>query len=791
MGIAGNTHVGGENRRNRLFTRPTIGAALGLLVLVQGIALGTKAVSDRQDDNAAILQTVKSQTVSVAEAVHRRALNAKADLTLATGAPGETLNGKADMVIAFEEAQAAAPGGRLRHAADTAAHAQSNGDWFGLSDSNDIIITARNTSGDLMLALSAGASWITADRPNDAISLSMRDGQQAITLGVVDASFPAIDAGRTDAQLKDFSNGTRVAKACAGISGSDLLTCTTSERPLVTVKEALYWAGYLLLLIAPALALWGLFNHFTAARGGMRTARSSEQATRRLLETAMASANAGFWHWDTSTNTGELDARMWRLLGLRRTKTFDFETYIAAVHHEDRDRIRQLIKAIGPTEKFVLVHRVANSAPVRWVEITGRAEPATDGNAPTAFSGIGVDVSVRKRNDDRIAAYQRYLRRSIESFAGPFAIWDTHHRLLYWNDLFEETFELTGTLRRGISHDTVMISAHAQIKQERAIPKDPSARLVELKSGRWLKLKDRISADGSHITIGSDETQAVLLAAQVKKLRLGMERVSQGSDADRAALKRLEDELEVLQAAAKDAEESKSAFLQSISHELRTPLNAINGFSEMLADDMAKALPEDTRRQYAQNINEAGSKLLDIVNDLLDISRVASGRNTIMLSPIDPTDPVDAALRGCDRQIAAKNIRLSFEPAADLPSIDADHNAVRRMVSSLLSNAVKFTPEDGEICVSVTEELDQVRISVRDTGEGMVPGDLPKVVEPFEKGSISETRYVEGLGLGLSIVKATAEMHGGTLDLESAQGQGTIASIWIPVSQHEQLAASA
>ena len=116
-------------------------------------------------------------------------------------------------------------------------------------------------------------------------------------------------------------------------------------------------------------------------------------------------------------------------------------------------------EVLARLEKFTIVHRVKNTKPIRWIEITGRSDSAYGSSKPRLFSGIGMDVTARKRSDDRMASYQRHLRQSVESFSGPFAIWDSKKRLVYWNALFEETFELNQTLRRGMSYDTVIIAA--------------------------------------------------------------------------------------------------------------------------------------------------------------------------------------------------------------------------------------------------------------------------------------------------------------------------------------------
>ncbi|MEO1027813.1 MAG: ATP-binding protein [Pseudomonadota bacterium] len=773
---------------SRLFARPTLGAALSLLIAVQAFALGLKAIDDRNADNAAILQNTKSEAIALAEYLQGRALEIRGLLSYADGSSAQSLAGKADIVISYPEAMAATAGSRLRNAADVAANLESSDKWLGLSANNDLIIIAQGINQTPMLALIDARTWLRAAPDAQAISLTSPQSASNLQIGTVAATFRDIRSGRSNAQIKDFSDGYRFAQACAAPSGSNLQLCNTRRVALYGIGDVLRWISYILLLIAPALALWGLFNHFAKARGGLDQAQQNEKEAKRLLETAMASANAGFWRWDSSTGKGEFDPRMLRLIGLDPGTLINFKTYIETVHPEDRDRVKQILETVGPSEKFSVVHRVQGTKPVRWVEITGRSEDAPEKAKTRMFSGIGMDVTIRKRSDDRMAAFQRHLRRSVESFSGPFAIWDGQKRLLYWNALFEETFELNRTLRRGMSYDTVMIAANALIRQEKEITSEAGARLVELKTGSWLKLIDRETPDGSYITIGFDESDAVALASQVKRLKLALTRLSQKASGSQAKIDKLTRELQIAEASARDASEAKTIFLQSISHELRTPLNAINGFSEMLACDMAEGLPAEKRKTYAQNIHNAGSRLLDIVTDILDVSRLASGADTLMISKIDPLDPVDAAIRLCERQANEEQVMLQLDVETDLPQIDADHKAIKRMVTSLISNALKFTPAGGDVTVSLGQTPTHIRIAVSDTGEGIPKADIPFISEPFLKGSSSNERYVEGLGLGLALVKATAEMHGGELEISSVEGEGTIASILLPISQSARLA---
>ncbi len=236
-------------------------------------------------------------------------------------------------------------------------------------------------------------------------------------------------------------------------------------------------------------------------------------------------------------------------------------------------------------------------------------------------------------------------------------------------------------------------------------------------------------------------------------------------------------------ARAEYAATTKSAFLANMSHELRTPLNAVNGFSEILASELYGPLGDARYKGYAKDILMSGQHLLDMINDILDMAKIEAGKMSINPQPIDPVDPVDAAIRMVRRKAEEKAIQLTLQAEPDLPDIDADHRAVRQMVLNLVSNAIKFTGENGRIAVAVRRKGDSIRISVSDNGVGISEEDLPRLARPFEQIKDASDVHQEGTGLGLALTKSFAEMHGGRLAMASQKGKGTTAAIYLPIGQ--------
>ncbi len=227
---------------------------------------------------------------------------------------------------------------------------------------------------------------------------------------------------------------------------------------------------------------------------------------------------------------------------------------------------------------------------------------------------------------------------------------------------------------------------------------------------------------------------------------------------------------------------SKSQFLATMSHELRTPLNAIIGFSELLIQP-GLVPPNDPRRdEYARIINGSGEHLLEVVNAILDMSKIESGMMTVEQDRVDLCAVVASSCELLAVRAAEKSIALNQSLAPDLPEIIADRRALKQIVLNLTSNAVKFTPAGGEVAVTVVRDRDQVEIAVVDTGCGIAEADLLQLGAPFFQARQSYDRQHEGTGLGLSVVRGLLGLMGGSMLIESAPGSGTRVSFRLPIN---------
>jgi two-component system cell cycle sensor histidine kinase PleC len=235
---------------------------------------------------------------------------------------------------------------------------------------------------------------------------------------------------------------------------------------------------------------------------------------------------------------------------------------------------------------------------------------------------------------------------------------------------------------------------------------------------------------------------------------------------------------------AEAASVAKSRFLATMSHELRTPLNAILGFSEVMKGELLGPIRNRSYREYAANIHDSGCHLLQLINEVLDLSRIEAGRYELQETPVRVAGVVEDCLRLLNLRAESKGLRVALIADKGLDPLWADERAVRQVCLNLLSNALKFTPCGGEVAVAVrtTPEGGQMLV-VKDTGPGIPKEEIPRVLQAFGQGSLAHRTAEGGTGLGLPIVQNLVRLHGGTFRLRSELRKGTEAIVRFPRSR--------
>jgi len=225
---------------------------------------------------------------------------------------------------------------------------------------------------------------------------------------------------------------------------------------------------------------------------------------------------------------------------------------------------------------------------------------------------------------------------------------------------------------------------------------------------------------------------------------------------------------------------AKSKFLAMMSHELRTPLNAIIGFSEVMKEKIFGPMANDHYEEYAVDIHQSGTHLLEIINDLLDLSRIEAGKLEIALQPV----AVEALTHDCLKLVAGvadvNGVKLLPPSFGGVAEVTADPRLMKQMIINLLSNACKYTPRNGQVRVLWSRQADAVSVSISDTGIGMSRTELDIALQPFGKVESALVKLQEGTGLGLPLVKSLIEAHGGELHIQTGRGAGSTFTLRLP-----------
>ncbi|TIN24097.1 MAG: PAS domain-containing sensor histidine kinase [Mesorhizobium sp.] len=309
--------------------------------------------------------------------------------------------------------------------------------------------------------------------------------------------------------------------------------------------------------------------------------------------------------------------------------------------------------------------------------------------------------------------------------------------------------------------------------------------LADMRDGalsRRLELRIRLPQNGN----GQNDSR--LTADNYRPFSLDLVRAEEQGDVFTLVLRendevaRLREDLAAANEAAASAEVAKGRFLAVVSHELRTPLNAIIGFSDMLLHEMFGAFKDPRQKEYISLVRDSGQHLLAVVTSILDVSRIESGVYATEPEPFRFAEAVDMCQSMMQLQARAKNIDLQAQIAPDAGDINADQRAVQQMLINLVSNAIKFTPDGGNVVVGAKRIGSRLHFWVRDTGIGIAEEDFANLGKPFMQIQNDYTRRFEGTGLGLSLVKGLVALHEGTMSIESMPGEGTTVTISLPVN---------
>jgi len=518
-------------------------------------------------------------------------------------------------------------------------------------------------------------------------------------------------------------------------------------------------------------------------------------AVRGRIDTALNRGRCGLWDWDLSRGRIFWSQSMFTMLGLdSRSDLLTFGEVNALVKSDDIDLFEiadQLIagKIDHIDQTFRMQHTDGH-----WIWLRVRCE-LSSGAAETGLHliGIAVDITEQKSLAERTVEADLRLRDAIETIPEAFVLWDAEDRLVLCNSHFQRLHRLPDSaVAPGTSYETVIeVGAMPEVRTrvQDAGNQAPGARTFEaqLDDGSWLHISERRTKDGGYVSVGTDitrikehEQKLVDNDLRLRASVIDLKRSQAELERQAGELADLAEKYSEEKNRAEEANQAKSKFLANMSHELRTPLNAIIGFSEIMGSGLFGTLGSDKYQEYCHDILTSGKYLLDVINDILDMSKIEAGRMRLDLEPLDLSKTLAESLRVVSGRAEDKHLTLDANIASTI-SVIADRRAVKQIIVNLLSNAVKFTPDDGKVVVRGQMLSDSIVLMIADTGIGIAPESLRRLGKPFEQVESQLTKTYQGSGLGLAIARSLTNLHGGSMKLRSKLGAGTVVRVTLPL----------
>jgi two-component system, cell cycle sensor histidine kinase PleC len=516
-------------------------------------------------------------------------------------------------------------------------------------------------------------------------------------------------------------------------------------------------------------------------------------AVRGRIDTALNRGRCGLWDWDLSRGRIFWSQSMFTMLGLdSRSDLLTFGEVNALVKSDDIDLFAiadQLIS--GEIDHIDQTFRMQHTDG-HWIWLRVRCEMSHgSSDAGLHLIGIAVDITEQKSLAEKTVEADLRLRDAIETIPEAFVLWDASNRLVLCNSHFQRLHKLPDSaVIPSTSYETVIeVGRMPEIRtrlHENA--QTPGARTFEaqLDSGSWLHISERRTKDGGYVSVGTDITRIKEHEQKLVENDLRLRATVNDLRRSQSALERQALELADLaekysqeKIRAEEANQTKSKFLANMSHELRTPLNAIIGFSEIMESGMFGALGSEKYREYCHDILTSGHYLLEVINDILDMSKIEAGRMKLDIEPLDLSKTLAESLRVVSGRAQDKQLVVDADIGQSI-SMVGDRRATKQILVNLLSNAVKFTPEGGKIVVRSQLLDDRIVLLIADTGIGIAPQSLKRLGRPFEQVESQLTKTYHGSGLGLAIARSLTQLHGGSMKLRSRLGRGTVVRVSLP-----------
>ncbi|MEX0695430.1 MAG: PAS domain-containing protein [Rhodospirillales bacterium] len=483
---------------------------------------------------------------------------------------------------------------------------------------------------------------------------------------------------------------------------------------------------------------------------------------------ALASQHAGIWDWTPRTGALYLSPAFCALMQINpdNESAISIKDVVALIHPDDFPLHQKRLKAhfAKPEVPYISDHRYRmQDGSYRWFRAVGRSVVDDQGKI-LRMTGMITDIDHERKATEALRMSEARISTLLDNSPAPIYFKDKHLRFVMVNRQCAENYQVPQADFIGktsleifgpdwgtsfMAHDRAVLENRATMTQE-----------VTVNDLIFLTTKfPIIDGEGELIGVGGIETD-----------------ITERVNVEKAYRKARDD--------AEMANRSKSTFLANMSHELRTPLNSIIGFSDSLLAGTLGEIANPMHREYLAIIRTGGEHLLQLINDILDLSRIEAGKLVLEETPVDLHAVFNEAIRLTAEQAGSGGLFVESTIPEGLPRLFADERQLKQVLINLLSNAIKFTNPGGRIMVEALRMNDGgLEIRVEDTGVGIDAESLKLVQQPFVQVADAMTRKHQGSGLGLAIVRSIVTMHDGTFNLESAPGVGTTAIITLPKSR--------
>lgn len=520
-------------------------------------------------------------------------------------------------------------------------------------------------------------------------------------------------------------------------------------------------------------------NHLLAERMMNKLPERTHRG--RRLRLALEAAGMGYWEWHPQTNQVIWSGHTEKIFGLAPGEfngTYQF--FMDLVHPADRASLQQEInQAIEQRTQYCPEYRIIKpNGEIRWLASRGRAYYDKT-NKVSVMLGIIRDITGRKRTEEALRQAEQLNQKVLDSIPAHIAVLDRIGNIVSvnraWQDFAHSNTEGQLTEKNGVGTNYLKICESA------TGPNSGGAEVV------CEKIKEVLSGNLDNFSLEypchspTEERWFLMQVTPLSRERGGAVITHlditdrKRNEAERA---RLLAEAQIAREIAEAANRAKDEFIAQITHDLRSPLNAILGWAKVLR---TRSLDEQIMAEALSTIEKSAEKQRHMIEDLLDVSRIVTGRLRLDVRPVSLSAVIHSAMEVMRPACEAKEIDCQTELATDSDAITGDPARLEQVIWNVVSNAVKFTPNRGQVKVRLERADPYVQITITDTGKGVLPEHLPHIFDRYWQSANAENRRTGGLGLGLSLTRHIVELHGGTVRAESeGEGKGTKIIITLP-----------